>query len=70
MFLTCFSVHSDVIFTNVSYGVFSMSARITARFTMHRVMLMHNGQIYLETFSYLFQGYILNISEIVIPASA
>ena len=33
-----------------------MSARITARFTMYRFMMIHNVQIYLEHVSYLFQG--------------
>ena len=31
-----------------------MSARITARFTMYRFMMIHNVQIYLEHVSYLF----------------
>ena len=36
------------------YVVFLMSARITARFTMYRFMMIHNVQIYLEHVSYLF----------------
>ena len=35
--------------------VILMSARITARFTMYRFMVIHNGQIYLQHMSYLFR---------------
>ena len=31
--------------------VILMSTRITARFTMYRIMVIHNGQIYLENMS-------------------
>ena len=49
------------------YVVFLMSARITARFTTYRFMMIHNVQIYLENvsylFSYLFQGCMLKSYE-------
>ena len=37
---------------------FLMSARITAKFTMYRFMMIHNGQMYLENFNFMTWAFI------------